>query len=75
MSKKKPYRKGGGQALWWVAGVAVIAVGVLISISLIGRNNNTAATGGKSDAEVHANRNVKGAETAKVKLVEYSDFL
>jgi hypothetical protein len=32
-------------------------------------------TTAKSDAELNAVRNIKGAETAKVTLVEYSDYL
>lgn len=78
MSKKKTYRKsnGGGQALWWVAGIAVIAVGVLIAISAIGSKKDSGATAdAKTDVAVHATRSVKGPANAKVKLVKYSDFL
>ena len=77
MSKKKTYRKGGGgQALWWVAGIAVIAVGVLIAISAIGSKKDSGAdANAKTDAQVHAERNVKGPANAKVKLIKYSDYL
>lgn len=74
MAKRKQPNRRGGQALWWVAGAAVIAAGVLIAINLIGKND-AKATAGKTDAEVHAVRTVKGPDTAKVKLVEFSDFL
>lgn len=76
MSKYSPQKKkGGGQALWWVAGVAVLAVAVLISISAINsRNKAKADESASSDAQVHAVRTLKGPENAKVKLVEFSDF-
>ena len=73
MSKKKQPNRKGGQALWWVAGIAVIAAGVLIGINMIGKGN-AKASAGKTDAEVHAVRTVQGPATAKVKLEEYSDF-
>ncbi|HYF94768.1 MAG TPA: hypothetical protein VD969_21350 [Symbiobacteriaceae bacterium] len=76
MSKKKTPRKGGSQALWWVAGIAVIAVGVLIAVNIIGSQKDSGAdASAKTDAQVHADRNVKGPATAKVKLIKYSDYL
>ena len=74
LAKRNQPNRRGGQALWWVAGIAVIAAGVLISINLLGKNA-AKASAGKTDAEVHAVRTVKGPATAKVKLVEFSDFL
>lgn len=58
--------------LYWVIGGAVLVAAVLIGTSLVGNRPAEApsAAGGKS-----VNRNVMGSATAKVKLVEYGDYL
>lgn len=78
MSKKRPQQKKGGQALWIVAGVAVIAVGVLVGISLLSSKGDetpapVAVEGVKTDAELKGNRTVRG--TGKVVVTEYGDYL
>ena len=77
MSKKRPQKAKGGQALWWVAGIAVIAVAVLIGISLLSGKGEeppqTVQANVKSDADLKAKGSVRG--TGKVTLVEFGDYL
>lgn len=81
MTKNKSKRtKPASSAIWWVGGGAVVAVAVLIGISLFSAKEDPTppapmVTTAQSDAELNAVRNVKGAATAKVTLVEYIDYL
>jgi len=75
MSQQMSPPKPGGRAVWWVALVAVVAAGLVIAISLIGSQKETTTRATTSDAKVHANRSLMGDPAARVKLVEYSDFL
>lgn len=72
MSKKKPVKRRGNQALWWVVGGAVLVVGALIAVNQFGGKKESIV---KTDSAMNAVRNVIGSSTAKVKLTKYSDFL
>lgn len=75
MGKKTQSKKKGGQAIWLVAGVAVVAVAALIAISRTAAQPAPAAITVASDQEVGAVRNVLGQPDAKVTLTEWSDYL
>ncbi len=56
-----------------VAGIAVLAVAALIAVSILA---SPKAKESKQTAQNYvAEGNTKGKETAKVKVVEYGDFL
>lgn len=85
MAKKKAARQAAkSTGIWWVAGAAVAAVAVLIALSLSGAKPKggdgpaavaPGAHGVVSDAELGAVRNKLGQDDAKVKLVEFGDYL
>lgn len=66
-------RKGRQKGVWTVAGVAVVAAGLLIGLSLhsVGGSREVATM---ADTERGAQRNVWGDDAAPVKLVEYGDY-
>lgn len=77
---KEAKRRSSIGAIWTVAGVGVVAVGLLIWASLWSSQSQQADTNVvvpavKSDAELHANRFTLGKPEAKAHLVEYGDFL
>jgi len=78
MSKKRPQQQKGGQGLWIVAGIAVIAVGVLVGISMLSSKGDETPTpvaveNVKTDADMKGNRTVRG--TGKVVVTEFGDYL
>lgn len=81
MTKKKSKgSKPSSSAIWWVGGGAVAAVALLIGIQLLTSKEDPTppapmVTTAKSDADLNAVRNIKGAATAKVTLTEFSDYL
>lgn len=74
---KKSNQKKGSQAIWVVAGIAVVAVAALVGFSLTSSQSKASkvTVAVKSDKEYNATRNVMGPATAKVTLVEYNDYL
>ncbi|HEY8346390.1 MAG TPA: hypothetical protein VIL07_03845, partial [Symbiobacteriaceae bacterium] len=62
------------KGVWTVVGLAVVAAGLLIAISVasVGSGRRVAAN---SDTALGAVRNVWGPDSAPVKLVEYGDYL
>lgn len=78
MSQKQKNRRKSSQAIWIVAGVAVVAVAALIGLSLSaskGKAPDPAAPKARSDQELGAKRNILGSDTAPVTLLEYNDYL
>lgn len=71
-NKKRPKQSTG---IWWVAGVAVVAAGILVAISLGGgRKADTVPTAGATGT-VQGAVTTRGSATAKLKVVEYGDYL
>lgn len=71
-------KKTGGQknqSIWMVAGAAAAAVAVLIGASLYTSRGGGARPATQSDKELGVVRGVYGPATAKVKVIEYSDYL
>jgi len=56
-----------------VAGIAVLAVAALIAVSVL--NSPKSKESKQPDAALTAEGNTKGQATAKVKVVEYGDYL
>ncbi len=69
MSKKRRSSSG----VWVVAGLAVAAVALLIGLSL--RSAGPAEVEVVADSAMGAKRSVWGPDSAKVKLVEFGDYL
>lgn len=63
-----------GRAIKWVVALVMAASGVLVAMNGFSSERDPYVTV-HSDKELHANRTVKGDASAKVKLVEYGDFL
>lgn len=78
MAQKHKNRRNSSQAIWMVAGVAVVAVAALIGISLSAskaKQQSAAVPSARSDQELAAKRNILGSDTAPVTLLEYNDYL
>jgi hypothetical protein len=75
-SKSRPKQSN---AIWWVAGIAVVAVAGLVALSQW--TNNRKVTPVTPVADVHpdsayqGDRNRMGSASAKVQIVEYGDYL
>lgn len=65
-------QKKSSTGIWWVAGIAVIAAGILVAISLgsgFRRETMPAAS------TFEGSGTTTGSATAKVKVVEFGDYL
>lgn len=74
---KKSNQKKSSQSIWVVAGIAVVAVGALVGVSVYSSQSKApkVTVTVKSDKEYNATRNAMGPATAKVTLTEYTDYL
>lgn len=72
MGKQKRGQKG---SIWLVVGGAVLVVAVLIAGSLWSSRGGQSTAVVQSDAELGASPGLHGPASAKVTVVEYSDYL
>lgn len=77
---KAAKRRSSTGSIWVAAGIAVVAVGVLIGFSLWSSQTkvdpaSVSIPEVKSDTELNATRFTIGNPNAKSELVEYGDFL
>jgi hypothetical protein len=79
MGKRTPVKKKNNGAIWWVAGIAVVAVAGLIGLSQMANKKPepevTPVADVKTDADLKAEGNRMGPANAKVKVLEYGDYL